>query len=60
MGKNKLITSINAMLPSVEGEDERLVTAAKLRSVLLSVYNAGIADALQTLVDKGIIKVKEA
>ncbi|MEI6823490.1 MAG: hypothetical protein WCL51_16280 [Bacteroidota bacterium] len=49
MEKNNLIAKINRTLPSVEGEEENLITAATLRDVLMSVYDAGVSDTLQNL-----------
>ncbi len=37
---------INNLLPSVEGEDEKLITAEKLRTVLLQVYDKSVTDSL--------------
>ncbi len=36
---------IDNLLPSVEGEDEKLITAAKMRSVLKEVYSKSVTDA---------------
>lgn len=46
MEKNNLIEKINRLLPSVEGEEENLITAAKIREILMCVYDAGVTDTL--------------
>jgi len=52
--ENKVLTDlINSLLPSVEGETENLITAEKLRTVLLEVYDKSVTDSLT--VSKGAL-----
>ena len=45
MEKDNLLIKLNTLLPSVEGEDDTKITAAKLREVFLDAYSAGVKDA---------------